>query len=67
MPDDQPIPAEPLVGRRVKRKEDRRFVTGQGRFVDDIQLPGMTHGVVLRSPHAHARLVRLDVGAAAAT
>jgi carbon-monoxide dehydrogenase large subunit len=48
------------------RKEDRRFVRGAGRFCDDIQLPGMLHLAVLRSPVAHARLVSVDTTAAAA-
>jgi carbon-monoxide dehydrogenase large subunit len=55
---------EPLIGRRQLRKEDRRFITGAGRYVDDIALPGMTWGVVLRSPHAHAVIRRLDTAAA---
>src|SRR5262245_18328674 len=46
----------PLAGQRVRRKEDLRFITGEGRYVDDIKLPGMVHGLVLRSPHAHARI-----------
>jgi carbon-monoxide dehydrogenase large subunit len=44
----------------LKRFEDPRLVTGQGSFVDDLQLPGMLHAVVLRSPHAHARILSLD-------
>jgi aerobic carbon-monoxide dehydrogenase large subunit len=63
---NKPVPAAPLVGQRIKRKEDRRFVTGEGRYVDDVQLPGMAHGVVLRSPHAHARIAKLDIAAARA-
>src|SRR3954469_18307190 len=55
-----------LVGQPVRRKEDRRFLTGEGRYVDDIQLPGMTYGVVLRSPHAHARVTRIATDRAAA-
>src|SRR3954447_15658277 len=55
-----------LVGQPVRRKEDRRFLTGEGRYVDDIQLPGMTYGVVLRSPHAHARITRIATDRAAA-
>src|SRR5215813_14724063 len=51
----------PYVGRPLKRFEDPRLVTGQGSFVDDLQLPGMLHAVVLRSPHAHARILSLDV------
>jgi carbon-monoxide dehydrogenase large subunit len=60
---NQPVTA-PLVGQRIRRKEDRRFVTGEGRYVDDFQIAGMTHGVVLRSPHAHARIAKLDTTAA---
>jgi aerobic carbon-monoxide dehydrogenase large subunit len=48
----------------VRRKEDARFIRGQGRFVDDVQLPGMLHGAILRSPLAHAELVSIDVSAA---
>ncbi len=50
----------------VRRKEDARFIRGQGTFVDDIQLPGMLHGAILRSPLAHARIVSIDVAAAQA-
>jgi aerobic carbon-monoxide dehydrogenase large subunit len=50
----------------VRRKEDARFIRGQGRFVDDIQLPGMLHGAILRSPLAHARIVSIDTAAARA-
>src|ERR1700747_621399 len=42
-------------GRRL-RKEDQRFIRGQGLYVDDVRLPGMLHGAVLRSPHPHARI-----------
>jgi aerobic carbon-monoxide dehydrogenase large subunit len=50
----------------VRRKEDARFIRGQGTFTDDIQLPGMLHGAILRSPLAHARIVSIDVSAAEA-
>jgi carbon-monoxide dehydrogenase large subunit len=50
----------------VKRKEDARFIRGKGIFVDDIQLPGMLHGAILRSPLAHARIVSIDTAAAEA-
>jgi carbon-monoxide dehydrogenase large subunit len=50
----------------VPRKEDARFIRGKGRFVDDIQLPGMLYGAVLRSPLAHARIVSVDVANALA-
>jgi len=52
--------------RAVPRKEDARFVRGKGTFVDDIALPGMLHGAVLRSPLAHARIVSIDTAAARA-
>ncbi len=54
------------IGRPIRRKEDERFLTGRGRFVDDIVLPGQHHAVFLRSPHAHARILRIDVGNAGA-
>ena len=50
----------------VRRKEDARFIRGRGTFVDDIQLPGMLHGAILRSPLAHARIVSIDIAAAQA-
>src|SRR5262245_12451995 len=53
------------VGRARKRVEDRRLLTGIGRYVDDLHPPGLCHVVFLRSPHAHARLSRVDVAAAA--
>ncbi|WP_037410727.1 aerobic carbon-monoxide dehydrogenase large subunit [Candidatus Solirubrobacter pratensis] len=49
---------------RMKRKEDARFIRGQGRYVDDVQLPRMLHGAVLRAPVAHARILSIDVSAA---
>jgi len=53
------------LGARIKRNEDPRLLTGHGLFVDDVQLPGMLHAAVLRSPHAHARLLRVDARRAA--
>jgi carbon-monoxide dehydrogenase large subunit len=50
----------------VPRKEDARFIRGKGLFVDDITLPGMLHGAILRSPLAHARIVSVDTVAALA-
>jgi carbon-monoxide dehydrogenase large subunit len=52
-------------GQSRRRVEDHRFLTGQGRYVDDQPVGEGLHGYVLRSPHAHARIVRLDVAAAA--
>jgi carbon-monoxide dehydrogenase large subunit len=54
----------PMGHGRMLRKEDARFIRGRGRFVDDVQLPGMLHGAVLRSPYAHARIVSVDTSAA---
>jgi carbon-monoxide dehydrogenase large subunit len=54
------------IGARVKRKEDRRFVTGRGRYLDDIQTPRALHARIARSPHAHARIDRIDASAALA-
>ena len=48
------------LGQSLKRAEDPRLITGQGSFVDDINLPGMLHVAVLRSPHGHAKLVAID-------
>src|SRR5918994_4639050 len=58
--------AEHWLGRSVKRKEDDRFLQGRGNYVDDINLPGMLHMSVLRSPVAHARINSIDTSAAAA-
>ena len=52
------------VGQAVSRLEDPRLLKGGGRYVDDIVLPGMTFGHVLRSPHAHARVKSIDTAAA---
>ena len=54
------------IGQAVRRVEDQRFLTGAGRYVDDIVLPGMCHGVNLLSPHAHARIKTIDVSKAKA-
>jgi carbon-monoxide dehydrogenase large subunit len=54
------------IGQAVRRVEDARFLTGAGRYVDDMVLPGMAHGVVLHSPHAHARIKSIDVSKAKA-
>jgi len=52
------------IGQAVRRVEDARFLTGAGRYVDDIVLPGMCFGALLLSPHAHARIKKVDVSAA---
>jgi aerobic carbon-monoxide dehydrogenase large subunit len=53
-----------VIGASPKRKEDRRLLTGAGRYVDDLRLPAMVHLVLVRSPHAHARVLRIDATAA---
>lgn len=62
---EQPERAEPAVGARVRRKEDGRLVIGRGRYVSDLQLPGMRHVAFLRSPYGHARIRGIDAAAAA--
>jgi carbon-monoxide dehydrogenase large subunit len=52
------------IGQPVRRKEDVRFLTGHGHYTDDVNLPGQAHMAILRSPHAHARIVSVDVTAA---
>ncbi|MDI6769609.1 MAG: xanthine dehydrogenase family protein molybdopterin-binding subunit [Anaerolineales bacterium] len=53
-----------FIGKRVKRNEDPRLLTGQALFVDDVEIPGMLHAAFLRSDYAHARLLSIDVSAA---
>src|SRR5207245_8223594 len=52
------------IGESIKRKEDGRFIRGKGNYLDDIELPGMLHMAILRSPHAHARISSVDTAAA---
>src|SRR6201995_4074401 len=54
----------PLGFVRLKRKEDARFIRGKGTNLDDIRLPGMVHGVMLRSPYAHAKILSIDTSRA---
>jgi carbon-monoxide dehydrogenase large subunit len=60
------ILAERYTGASIKRSEDPRILTGAGRYVDDIKLPGMLHAAFVRSPMAHARVLSADVSAARA-
>lgn len=55
-----------LVGASPKRKEDGRFVAGHGRYLDDLRVPGLLHVALVRSPHAHARVLSVDARAARA-
>ncbi len=52
------------IGASVRRKEDFRFITGQGQYTDDVVRPGETRAVFVRSPHAHAKIKSIDVSAA---
>jgi carbon-monoxide dehydrogenase large subunit len=54
------------IGQPVPRTEDPRFITGRGRYVDDFDLPHQAHGVTVMSPHAHARIKRIDTAKAKA-
>ncbi|TDB65867.1 xanthine dehydrogenase family protein molybdopterin-binding subunit [Arundinibacter roseus] len=52
------------IGQSVRRTEDKRYITGKGRYTDDIKLVGMTHASFVRSPYAHARVISIDLSAA---
>ena len=54
------------IGAAVRRKEDYRFLTGNGRYVDDMTLPSQNYAAFVRSPHAHATIKSVDTGKAAA-
>ena len=52
------------IGARVKRKEDQRFITGKGKYTDDINLPKQTYAYFVRSPHAHATIKSINTAKA---
>ena len=54
------------IGHSLRRLEDQRFLTGRGHYVDDFAVPGQLHGIVLRSPHGHALIERIDTASARA-
>jgi carbon-monoxide dehydrogenase large subunit len=58
------MPISKFVGARIKRREDPSLIRGLGQYVDDLKLPDTLHVAILRSPHAHAKITRLDVDAA---
>src|SRR5215475_7881284 len=60
------VASDRLFGKSIKRREDPRFITGRGQYVDDVKIPGMTYAAFVRSPHAHARIRGIDVAAAKA-
>jgi aerobic carbon-monoxide dehydrogenase large subunit len=53
-----------IFGASIRRREDPRLITGQATYTDDLRLPGMVYACIVRSPHAHARIVEIDVEAA---
>jgi len=55
-----------MIGARIPRLEDRRFLTGRARYVADLDRPRLLHVAFLRSPHAHARIARVDTAPALA-
>ena len=59
------VASDRLFGKAIKRREDPRFITGRGQYVDDLKLPGMTYAAFVRSPHAHAKIRKIDTAAAA--
>src|SRR5262245_30370167 len=54
------------IGAAIPRREDARLLSGRGTFVDDLEMPGVVHAAMVRSPHAHARILRIDTEAARA-
>ena len=52
------------IGKPVRRREDARLLTAGGRFADDMKLPGQVYAYMVRSPHAHARIVSIEIGPA---
>src|SRR5262245_37735069 len=55
------------MGHRMKRKEDPRFIQGKGRYIDDVKLPNMVYMDIVRSPYAHAKILKIDASEALAT
>src|SRR3989442_14073734 len=55
------VEAAKLVGRSIRRVEDRRFLTGGDRYLDSVNLPGMVYAGFVRSPYAHAKIIHIDV------
>ncbi len=62
--EDAPAVASPEIGKDRRRKEDQRLITGRTRWTDNLSVPGMLHMAIVRSPHAHARILGIDTQAA---
>jgi len=60
------VKTETFVGKRIRRREDPRLITGTATYVEDVQMPGMHYAVILRSPHAAARIRSIDTKQAVA-
>jgi carbon-monoxide dehydrogenase large subunit len=63
---DAAAPGEGVIGSRRLRREDPALLTGEGRYTDDLQIPGALHMALVRSPFAHARITNIDTSEAAA-
>ena len=63
---DRPAVTAPSIGQSVRRKEDARLLTGTTNWTDNIQLPGTLHLQIVRSPHAHAKITRINLAPALA-
>lgn len=59
------VAAQKIIGSSIKRREDPRLITGEAKYLEDIQLPGLLHAAILRSPYAHARIKSIDTSRAA--
>ena len=57
-------PEQSVIGASIRRKEDYRFLTGSGQYTDDVNPPNHTHAYFLRSPHAHAKIRKIDTAKA---
>src|SRR5436189_5399293 len=62
-----PVQTDKLVGKALRRKEDPRLLTGTATYVDDIQMPGMYHACIVRSPHAAAKINSISTAEARQT
>jgi aerobic carbon-monoxide dehydrogenase large subunit len=60
-PEEPAMTDRAVIGDTPRRREDARFVTGHGAYLDDLHFDAVTHAIFLRSPHAHARIVAIDV------
>jgi len=61
VPITEQIVKKKWIGKSLARKEDRRFITGQGQYTGDLRLPNLSYAIILRSPYAHAKIVSIDV------